>query len=183
MQVFLSGRGRSITVLTGGYSSPGWGYSIPGQGYSSPGPGVPQSWPGDTPVQWKDLGPVTGVPTGRDLGPVTGVPPLGRDRGPLTGVPQEGTWDQWLEVLWDGDVVPPGCELTKELKLLHSLILCVGAVKKALLNSDCEEITLSVCPSSAFRSPSVFLPVLLCLGPPILCSAASALLMFSSYND
>ena len=49
----------------------------------------------------RNLGPVTGYPPGRDLGPVAGSypppPPHGNDMGPV-------------EVLWDGDGVPPGCE-------------------------------------------------------------------------
>ena len=53
---------------------------------------------------------------------------------------------------------------------------------KRLLNTNCEEITLPTAPWSAFCSPSVFFPELLCFGPPILCSAASALLMFSSLD-
>ena len=65
-----------------------WGYPIPGWG----GGGTP-SWPdwGYPILTWPRVG--VPLPPGRDLGPFTGGPPE-KDVGPV-------------EVLWDGDGVPP----------------------------------------------------------------------------
>ena len=69
---------------------------------------------------------VLGNPLGIDMGSETGVPP-GRDIEPKTGVPSERTWDQWLEVLWDGDGVSLLVEQTDKLKTLPSAILRAGS--------------------------------------------------------
>ena len=88
------------------------GREYPILGYPHLGVPSPPSWPDPPPHPGmghpprRELGPVIGVPPGKDLGPVTGVPPR-KDMGPV-------------EVLWDGDGVPPGCELTNKLKLLPS---------------------------------------------------------------
>ena len=90
-----------VLARTSTASWPGWGVPHPGLVR------VPPIWDWSTPSHL-----------------VLVYPP--RDMGPGTGVPPERTWDQWMEVLWDGDGVPnvipqcqgfhpstpPGCELT-----------------------------------------------------------------------